>query len=337
MELIDLYVKEVGSHLPQKAREDIEKEIRSMIMDALDDRSKAEGRPIDDAMVESVLDRLGPPEEMAASYVPPRYLIGPRLYPHFMTTIKIVLAVVLALGAIGLGISLGWKAQLPGNVVKDIGDAAGGLLGSFWMVIGIVVFVFAMLQHFGSDFKAGEKKAWKPRDLYALQDKERLKVGDLVAEAVMCLVLIVLLNTYPGFLSVFTGTDGIAIVPEMTVAFTGVLPWLSVLLALQVGCNFWLIARNRWELGTRLMTMSLSAGSVVLAMGMLLGPALLQVGAGEAAQLQNRGVTPGTLGTLTDALNLGPRFVLAAVVIAELVEIGRQVYRLFKARLPAPA
>lgn len=107
MELIDLYVKEVGRHLPQKAREDIEKGIRSMIMDALDDRSKAEGRPIDDAMVESVLDRLGPPEEMSASYVPPRYLIGPRLYPHFMNHDQ-----DRARGGVGAGRN--WAGDIPG-------------------------------------------------------------------------------------------------------------------------------------------------------------------------------------------------------------------------------
>jgi hypothetical protein len=337
MELIDLYIKEVGKHLPNKTHEDIENEIRSMIMDALEDQSKAEGRPVDDVMVEKVLKRLGPPGEMAASYLPPRYLIGPELYPHFLTTIKIVLAVVLILSAVGLGISFCWKAQLPVGVTEELRDAAVGLLGSIWTVIGIVVFIFAILQHFALDFKGGEKDAWQPGDLYALQDDESVKVGELVAEAIMCLLMILILNTYPGVLSVFDGANGIVILPEMTAAFQKFLPWISVLWSLQAGFNFWLIARNRWEVSTRLMTIGLSAGSVVLAVLMLLGPALIQIGAEELAKLQAMGVTFGELGTLADVINLSIRIALLVVVIIELVEIGKQVYRLFRVRIPALA
>lgn len=39
MNLIDIYVTEVGRRLPAKNRADIEKEIRSMIEDMLEDRA----------------------------------------------------------------------------------------------------------------------------------------------------------------------------------------------------------------------------------------------------------------------------------------------------------
>ena len=42
MELLERYVTEVGQHLPSKQRTDLEKEIRSLIEDALDDRSQKE-------------------------------------------------------------------------------------------------------------------------------------------------------------------------------------------------------------------------------------------------------------------------------------------------------
>jgi hypothetical protein len=45
MNLIDTYVSEVGRHLPQKNRADIEAEIRSTIEDILEERSRKFGKP----------------------------------------------------------------------------------------------------------------------------------------------------------------------------------------------------------------------------------------------------------------------------------------------------
>ena len=70
--MINAYVNEVGQRLPARQRADIEREIRSMIGDTLDDESQTQNRPIDDEMVAQVLKRLGSPQKLAASYVPPR-------------------------------------------------------------------------------------------------------------------------------------------------------------------------------------------------------------------------------------------------------------------------
>ncbi len=47
MEILDAYVAEVGRRLPEKQRADIEREIRSMIEDTLEDESRTQGRPAD--------------------------------------------------------------------------------------------------------------------------------------------------------------------------------------------------------------------------------------------------------------------------------------------------
>ena len=67
MEMIELYVKEVGRHLPEKMRSDIEQEIRSTIEDTLEDESRQQGRPVDEAMVVEVLKRMGPPRKVEAA------------------------------------------------------------------------------------------------------------------------------------------------------------------------------------------------------------------------------------------------------------------------------
>src|SRR5512145_2155464 len=105
MNLIDRYIAEVGKHLPRKQRADIQAEIRSTLEDMLEERKPAEGS-VDDAMTIALLKEYGSPREVAESYVGPRYLIGPRVYPTFELVTKIVVAVLVAVALAGLGLSL---------------------------------------------------------------------------------------------------------------------------------------------------------------------------------------------------------------------------------------
>ena len=112
MNLIDAYMQEVGRNLPVKNREDIEKEIRTLVEDMLDDASNAAGRAPDEAMVVDVLKKLGSPEKVAASYAPARYLVGPAYFPIFLLVMKIVATVMLVLSAIGMGVELGQAPEI---------------------------------------------------------------------------------------------------------------------------------------------------------------------------------------------------------------------------------
>src|SRR5690606_12112003 len=68
MNMVDIYVAEVGRNLPKKDRADLEQEIRSLIEDAIDDAAEAQGCERDEALVVEVLKQFGRPEEVAASY-----------------------------------------------------------------------------------------------------------------------------------------------------------------------------------------------------------------------------------------------------------------------------
>ena len=99
--LMDTYASEVGRRLPRKTRSDIQAEIRSILQDMLEERSRKTGKPVDDEMTLDILKEYGSPEKVAATYLGERYLIGPRLYPMFMLVMRIVLIVTGVLAAIG--------------------------------------------------------------------------------------------------------------------------------------------------------------------------------------------------------------------------------------------
>src|SRR5512135_1046839 len=174
MDMVELYVREVGQHLPAKMREDIEKEIRSSIEDTIEDQSKSMGKAVDEEMVIEVLKKCGPPQKMAASYLPPRYLVGPQLFPYLVTTLKVVVSIIAAVAVLLFGISLGGSARLPEDTLKLLALTVSGLLNAAIQAVGIIVIIFAVIEWTTPQFQS-RVKAWDPRKMKSEPNPEFAK------------------------------------------------------------------------------------------------------------------------------------------------------------------
>src|SRR5512146_73326 len=146
MELIDLYVAEVGQNLPAKGRADLEAEIRSLIEDTVEGRAQAAGRPVDEELVAEVLKEFGSPARMAASYLPPRYLIGPRFYPTFMLVMRIVLTLIGVVALVRLGVALTAPGVTFENCIATFGQSLANFMTSALVALGNIVFIFAIIE-----------------------------------------------------------------------------------------------------------------------------------------------------------------------------------------------
>ncbi len=281
MNLIDRYVREIGRKLPQKTRADIEKEIRSAVEDMLEDRSKKEGRAVDEAMTVAVLKKYGNPETVAASYLPEQYLIGPQLFPIFWLVTQIVFGVLTALTLVAMGFALfgGDAAPAPaefwGDLFKLLGQYFSGLMAAF----GNIVLVFALIQRFatGWDFKEkDEDKDWNPRDLPDVQDVDQVRVAGTVAETVFIVLGLILFNFYPQYIGIYGFTDkGSFFAPILSQTFFGYMPWINLLWGLQFALNVWLIQQRRWQAGSWLLWIAIKTGGAALAYVMLMGPSIV--------------------------------------------------------------
>src|SRR5512139_2056626 len=145
MNLIDRYIAEVGKHLPRRNRADIEAEIRSTLEDMLEERKQAQGA-LDDAAVIALLKEYGAPRKVAESYVGPRYLIGPRMYPLFEMVIRIVAAVLFGVMLLTLVIGLIGSNPSGPEFLKTVGNSALSLLNGLIVALGNIVLVFAILE-----------------------------------------------------------------------------------------------------------------------------------------------------------------------------------------------
>lgn len=143
-ELIDRYVYAVTRRLPARLRNDIDKELHSLIEDMLD--ARCGGLMPEDRDVRVILTELGTPSELAMRYIPEGrdHLIGPAYYSQY----KMVTGIVLASVTFGLVLSgfisffTDSSEALYFTLFSWIGTLITGLIAAF----GAVTFIFAVFE-----------------------------------------------------------------------------------------------------------------------------------------------------------------------------------------------
>lgn len=341
MNMLDTYISEVGRHLPLRNRKDIEAEIRSTLEDILEERSRTAGKPQDEEMIIAVLKEYGSPEHVAASYQAERYLIGPRLFPLFWMVLRIVLAVT---GVIAL-VAMGFKMAEPGvtflSAMGILGKTILEYLASALSVLGNIVLVFAVLQHFLPDFKIDFKEEadkWDPRSLKDLVPSDRISIPETIIEIIGACIAIVLFNFYPQIFrytpSLNTLFEGgtVIFLPVLTNAFFRYVPWLTVLWGLTIILDVVLLRQGFWKKGTRLALLGLKIASIVVAIFMLTGPALVAMP--TESEITSLGDAAG-IGILFTMANQVVRVVLALVVIFGIWDVIKTSLKLANVNLPA--
>jgi len=164
MKLLNLYLEDLRTHLPAKNREDILKEIRSTLMDMIEDQNP--GQSPDEEMVKAVLEAFGAPRKVAQQYIERNYLIGPRMFPMYLQVLKIVLIVVACLNVLGVVISLVKQTGIDPSVFEAGFEIIGGLFSSLFTAFGIVTLSFAGIEWTTpEEFKDALTQEWSPDDL----------------------------------------------------------------------------------------------------------------------------------------------------------------------------
>lgn len=337
MNLIDRYVREIGRKLPQKSRGDIEKEIRSALEDMLEDRSKKDGRAVDEAMIVAVLKEYGRPEKVAASYLPERYLIGPQLFPMFWMVTQIVFVVLTALALVGLGLNLARGDAAPTAVLQTILDSFGQYFSGMMAAVGNIVLVFALIQRFAPNLEFESKqeaKEWNPRDLPDVEKPDEIIKSNLIVEVVFTVLGLILFNVYPEYIGIYGFTDDKSFfVPILSDAFFSYMPWINLLWAMQIGCNLILLQQMRWQAGTRWFWIAIKAGGIALAYAMLVGPSIINLT--PEALMSGMGMTADSAQVIATMATQGVKIALVISMIAGGVEVLKSIVGLVRRAVPA--
>ncbi|MGB3700020.1 MAG: hypothetical protein WA997_02020 [Anaerolineales bacterium] len=254
MDLIDRYVYEVGRQLPRKNRADIQVELKSTLVDTLEDR--VAGEPSQEDEIE-LLKEFGPPQKVAASYWPQgQYLIGPNLFPLFRMVVAITLIVFVIVQLVLLGIAVVFDQEV--LTLLSVLDIFSEMIGSVFTAFGIIVIVFAILQRF--DVKPGaDDEEWDPRELPQFEQIDTVNRGGTVFEITMSLVIIAILLFLPDKI-------GVVLSPGMEVLLNPVIvsyiPLIILSILVGIAVDVVLLWRGRWETATRLAKIATNLFSI---------------------------------------------------------------------------
>ncbi|KAA3643579.1 MAG: hypothetical protein DWQ07_24040 [Chloroflexi bacterium] len=324
MKLIERYIAEVGRHLPQKSREDIQNEIRSTIEDMLDDRFGEGSR--NDEQITEMLEELGPPKKVAASYQPEKYLIGPKNYGAFIQILRIVLIAVTGAYLLGMSVSF-WFSDTEQafteslmNLVNSLPGLFSGLVTSF----GILVLVFAIIERTRTSFES-EEEEWHPDQLPSLEEPEPFSSTSQYWEIGFTVAALILLNLYPQWAGIFSFEgDNWTFIPLLAPSFALLLPLLNLRWALGIGLNSLVLQRREWTTSLRWAKILLVPFDLYILYSIVFRTPILGLNPEYLAfhGLTNTdvGIYEQLLPLITNALNLGLMVAFIVVLVTTIIE-----------------
>jgi len=185
--LIERYVYDVIRRLPEKDRNEVNKELLSNIYDMLPDHP-------DENDSKTVLYKLGPPASLAEKYrQKPRYLISPAMYDDYVRVLRwllpligvVVLVIGMVLGAIdAIKDGMADVAHLISNILSK--GISLGISATFqalvWTTVGFVI-----AERTGAKADESKGQEWKIEDLPEIlpDDKNRIPLSDSIIGLVM--------------------------------------------------------------------------------------------------------------------------------------------------------
>lgn len=265
-DILDRYVHQVGRFLPPAERDDIEKELRSLLLDQLDDRL---GDAPSAAEVAAVLREFGEPRQIAASYRRAQYLVGPGLYPYLMAVLHngwLYVPSVFVFFNLFIALLSAEGETLLSLFIETAFVAAQGT----FVFSALVVLVFALLERAGFE-PLSKKTPFNPLELPARDDPttvDRFEVAFGVALSVFFVIVFLYFLAVGGLTLRFDLHD------PGTVIETPV-GWHLLLVAnvfLLLGLYLLTLLRNRRPFGIWLAQLALQLIGVIFLYFTVLGP-----------------------------------------------------------------
>ncbi|HHU71561.1 MAG TPA: hypothetical protein GXZ21_05945 [Clostridiales bacterium] len=274
MKLIDRYIYAVTSYLPEEAREDVGKELKSNIEEMLPDN------PSEDE-VYKVLVELGNPWELASEYnTKKRYLIGPSYYDSYIYVLKMVVGICIAVFLSLEAISWIIEPQTSGYLYSDIGNMIGALIsaifegtlqGAAWVTIIFVILERSGVATGGLPFA---KKEWTPDELPEAPVNNSRKISRVETGFSMFLTILftVLIILKPQLIAIYLHGDNgsLDITSLLNIERLQLyIPMILILTIIYVAHLIWKFVAGSWNLPLAIFSAIINGAQCVLIIGML--------------------------------------------------------------------
>ena len=323
MSLLERYLHEVGRYLPRKNREDIQAELRSSVIDSLEDRYGSEPT---EAETGELLRELGKPQAVAASYFPQgQYLIGPGLYPIFRMVIWIVIAAVLGAQVLAWGIAI----FVAGEGFSAL-EMLGSIVNSIPAAVGWVVLVFLILQRFDVNPDLDEEP-WDPESLPQVDEGEEIKRVEVIIGLVFSTLFLALVVFFPHWIG-FVTTPGGKFYPNPVIL--EYLPWIIISLVIGIVFEIFLLWQGRWTVLSRIVKIGVNMISMAVLTLLVQGHTTWLAAKGSVGLFESFVLMPGVTDGAWELIGMHAfRLAFGVALIVTAIETMAALYRLVRANL----
>ncbi|MCL2818310.1 MAG: hypothetical protein FWD41_01055 [Actinomycetia bacterium] len=303
-ELIDRYVYAVSRHLDPRERDEVARELESLIGDMLDERCGVITPTDKDVRV--VLTELGTPQEVAMQYSGQKdqALISGTYYLHYKRILKLVLPIVAV--AIPFAVLLGFffDEQTVRTFTNPIqlyatlfGQLVGGMFGGVIQAFAIITVIFAIMERRQVDFSESDLAMDLPE---VPQRKEQIMPWEPIFGIVFSILAAIAFLILPEVIGVWFGeADGWIPVFSTSVIRSLWLP-IAVWLICGIAKEIVKLIDGRYSLRVALVTTFANAIMFFCAFVVMLNPHILnpQFTARIEGFLISEGILSGTGGEM---------------------------------------
>jgi hypothetical protein len=260
-DLFERYLQAVRKYLPWQRQDDIVAELRANLEAQREEREAELGRPLTEGEMIDWLKELGPPLEMAARYQPPRYLIGPAIFPMYVHILRLVAMWMSIVYAISVVIRVIVESHTPEWVAGRIIEYPELLMTACaWVTLVFVTFEYISVHYPEKcpDFLASGP-CWSPTSLPPLEKEPPVGIkprslSGAIAEFIVQFCLLVWLLLIPHYPVVLLG-PGAGFLEHSAVRLTNisvVFFWAIVVFNLiQLAWQAFNFMRGNWRFQSR--------------------------------------------------------------------------------------
>jgi len=332
IEMVNRYIYAVMQYLPHKQKADLERELRSLIEDMIEER--AAGGADDRTATEEVLKELGHPRALAAKYRSgPTYLIGPAVFDFYVLLLKVVLISALASLTVVFAIEL---ILSPFAIGKHFAGYIVSLIQTSIQVFGWVTFSCAVIEYAGVKIpEVRAKKDWKPSQLPPVPDPAAsIKQGEPIFAIILHVLFLVFFTFSLHLFGVVRMVEGEAptVVPFLNnEVFRGYLPLIWGLAAAGIFLESWKLIARKWKTSIIAAQMLYFVAAYAVAVYLFTNPqiwnsAFMETLAGQGAFAENSEL----YNTVANIWNWSQDAILVLLAIGTIFEIVRLAWKWMK-------
>jgi hypothetical protein len=263
MKLIDRYMSAVAQVLPESRRDEITRELRANILDKLESIRAERGCDLTDAEISEVLKHLGHPEQVAASFLPPKQLVTPELFPLYKQVLNYGIIFMFVLELIKFGVVF-----LSSGHIAIAGLLSGFVIHSLLMFASVTGVFYVLSNPPGGKPFFKPYQCWSPEKLPPISyNWQRMSMCERGVDFSTDLFLFLLLH-YPLLMS-----D--EVLATLTIGFSHDMQhwmaWLATVVGASLLFGLWNLRFGYWTLPKLLIsaTINLVMGALLVAISRL--------------------------------------------------------------------